>query len=125
MVAVGFFLQLALDYRSHAINHPRPERRRRARVAKPSILQRSSRGSSVEVSSPGLTFSIPSRSTTAKSSLDSVFLNPRIAGVVASGYKRMFSLMVEEFERLFKGHETLFDLTPRTMANRRAIEPEG
>ena len=31
LVAADFFLQLALDFRSYAINHPRPQRRRRAR----------------------------------------------------------------------------------------------
>ena len=56
--------------------------------------------------------------------LDNVFLSPHIAGVVVSGYKRMFKFMVEEFERFFNGHETLFDLTPRTMANRQGSEPE-
>jgi hypothetical protein len=31
--------------------------------------------------------------------------------------------MVSELERHFSGHETLFDLTPRTMANRRGEPP--
>ena len=32
-------------------------------------------------------------------------------------------LMVDEFERFFSGHDTLFDLTPRTLDNRRGNEP--
>lgn len=56
--------------------------------------------------------------------LDNVFLSPHIAGVVDSGYKRMFSLMVEELDRFFHGHNTLFDLTPQTMASRRGIAPD-
>ena len=51
--------------------------------------------------------------------LDNVFLSPHIAGVTAASYPRFFELMVDELERFFQGHETLFDLTPRTMANRR------
>ncbi len=55
--------------------------------------------------------------------LENVFLSPHIAGVVASSYTRIFKLMVDEFERFFGGHETLFDLTPRSLANRRGSEP--
>ena len=55
--------------------------------------------------------------------LESVFLSPHIAGVVASSYTQMFKLMVDEFERFFSGHDTLFDLTPRTLDNRRGNEP--
>ncbi len=55
--------------------------------------------------------------------LDNVFLSPHIAGVVASSYTRMFKLMVDEFERFFNGHDTLFDLTAQTMANRRGSDP--
>jgi len=54
--------------------------------------------------------------------LENVFLSPHIAGVVASSYTRVFKLMVDELERFFGGHETLFDLTPRSMANRRGNE---
>jgi phosphoglycerate dehydrogenase-like enzyme len=54
--------------------------------------------------------------------LDNVFLSPHIAGVVASSYTQMFKLMVDELERFFDGHETLFDLTPRSLANRRGSE---
>jgi hypothetical protein len=31
--------------------------------------------------------------------------------------------MVGELERHFAGHQTLFDLTPRTLANRRGQKP--
>lgn len=54
--------------------------------------------------------------------LPNVFLSPHIAGVTAASYPRMFTLMVDELDRFFHGHETLFDLTPRTMANRRGTE---
>jgi D-3-phosphoglycerate dehydrogenase len=57
--------------------------------------------------------------------LDNVFLSPHIAGVTAASYPRFFELMVDELDRFFHGHETLFDLTPRTMANRRGSEPEA
>ncbi len=50
--------------------------------------------------------------------LTNVFLSPHIAGVTAASYPRMFSLMTDELERFFHGHETLFDLTPRSIANR-------
>ncbi len=55
--------------------------------------------------------------------LENVFLSPHIAGVLASSYTQMFKLMVDEFERFFNGHDTLFDLTPRTMDNRRGNKP--
>ncbi|NKB69550.1 MAG: hypothetical protein GKR89_20970 [Candidatus Latescibacteria bacterium] len=50
--------------------------------------------------------------------LDNVFLTPHIAGVVAASYPRFFNLMVDELERFFNGHTTLFDLTDRSRANR-------
>ena len=55
--------------------------------------------------------------------LENVFLSPHIAGVVAGGYFHMFKMMVDEFERFFNGHETQFDLTPRSVANRRGTDP--
>jgi phosphoglycerate dehydrogenase-like enzyme len=55
--------------------------------------------------------------------LSNVFLSPHIAGVTAQSYPRFFKLMVDELDRFFHGHQTLFDLTPRTMANRRGSEP--
>ncbi len=55
--------------------------------------------------------------------LPNVFLTPHIAGVTAASNTRYFSLMVDELERLFAGHETRYDLLPRTLANRRGEEP--
>lgn len=54
--------------------------------------------------------------------LPNVFLSPHIAGVTAASYPRMFTLMVDELDRFFHGHETRFDLTPRSIANRRGTE---
>jgi phosphoglycerate dehydrogenase-like enzyme len=51
--------------------------------------------------------------------LPNVFLTPHIAGVTAASRTRFFTLMVDELERFFGGHETLYDLLPRTLANRR------
>jgi phosphoglycerate dehydrogenase-like enzyme len=53
--------------------------------------------------------------------LPNVFLSPHIAGVTAAARGRFFTFMVDELERLFAGHETLFDITPRTLANRRGL----
>jgi phosphoglycerate dehydrogenase-like enzyme len=55
--------------------------------------------------------------------LSNVFLSPHIAGVTAACRPRFFSFMVDELERFFGGHETMFDLTPRVLANRRGLEP--
>ena len=57
--------------------------------------------------------------------MDNVFMTPHIAGVTAASYPRFFTLMVDELKRFFEGHETLFDLTPRSIANRRGGESEG
>ena len=54
--------------------------------------------------------------------LPNVFLSPHIAGVTAASYPRFFKLMVDELDRFLHGHETLFDLTPRTIANRRGSD---
>lgn len=51
--------------------------------------------------------------------LPNVFLSPHMAGVTAACRPRFFSFMVDELERFFAGHETMFDITPRTLANRR------
>ena len=51
--------------------------------------------------------------------LPNVFLSPHIAGVTLASRHRFFSLMVDELERFFRGEEPLFELTPRSMANRR------
>lgn len=50
--------------------------------------------------------------------MTNVFLTPHIAGVNAIGGPRFFRLMVDEMERFFSGHDTRFDLLPRTLANR-------
>jgi len=49
--------------------------------------------------------------------LPNVFLSPHIAGA-NRGLESFFALMVDELDRHFHGHETLYDLTPRTRANR-------
>ena len=55
--------------------------------------------------------------------LPNVFLSPHIAGVTAACRPRFFAFMVDELERLFAGHETMFDITPRVLANRRGLPP--
>ena len=50
--------------------------------------------------------------------LPNVFLSPHIASLTKDGRGRFFKLMVDELDRFFHGHETLYDLTPRTLANR-------
>ena len=55
--------------------------------------------------------------------LPNVFLSPHIAGVTAACRPRFFSCMVDELERFFSGRETLFDITPATLANRRGLDP--
>ncbi len=62
---------------------------------------------------------IPARSPIRD--LPNVFLSPHIAGVTAACQPRFFSFMVDELERFFAGHETMFDITPRTLANRRGL----
>jgi phosphoglycerate dehydrogenase-like enzyme len=58
--------------------------------------------------------------------LPNVFLSPHIAGVTAACRPRFFSFMLDELERFFGGHETLYDITPSTLANRRGLAtPEG
>ena len=55
--------------------------------------------------------------------LPNVFLSPHIAGVTAACRPRFFSYMVDEIERFVAGHETMFDLTPTTKANRTGSLP--
>ena len=55
--------------------------------------------------------------------LPNVFLTPHIAGYTAAGGPRFFKLMVDELERFFGGHETRYDLLPRTIANRMGEAP--
>jgi len=51
--------------------------------------------------------------------LPNVFVSPHIGGTSGSSHPHFFRLMVDELERFFQGHETWFDLTPRSLANRR------
>lgn len=55
--------------------------------------------------------------------MPNVFLSPHIGYYSGDAYPRFFSLMVDELDRFFHGHETLFDLTPRSAANRRGVDP--
>lgn len=57
--------------------------------------------------------------------LPNVFLSPHIAGVTAPSYPKMFELMVDELERFFNGHDPYFELTSRSIANRRGTDYEG
>jgi phosphoglycerate dehydrogenase-like enzyme len=50
--------------------------------------------------------------------LPNVFLTPHVASQTKDGRGRFFALMVDELDRYFHGHETLYDLTSRTLANR-------
>lgn len=55
--------------------------------------------------------------------LPNVFLTPHIAGVTAATRWCFFELMVDELDRFFHGHQTRYDLLPRTLANRRGEAP--
>lgn len=57
--------------------------------------------------------------------LPNVFLSPHIAGVTLASRHRFFSLMVDELARFFRGEAPLFELTPRSMANRRGAATNG
>jgi phosphoglycerate dehydrogenase-like enzyme len=50
--------------------------------------------------------------------LTNVVLTPHISSQTKDGRGRFFKLMVDELDRFFHGHDTLYDLTPRTLANR-------
>ncbi|MEM7032555.1 MAG: hydroxyacid dehydrogenase [Chloroflexota bacterium] len=50
--------------------------------------------------------------------LPNVFLSPHIGYYSGATHPTFFGLMVDEFDRFFKGHATQFDLTPRSQANR-------
>ena len=64
---------------------------------------------------------IPSESEIRR--LVNVFLTPHIAGVTAACWPRYFAYTVDELERHFRGDETMFDITPRVLANRRGVNP--
>jgi phosphoglycerate dehydrogenase-like enzyme len=55
--------------------------------------------------------------------LPNVFVSPHIGWYSGDPHPHFFELMVDEFDRFFHGHETWFDLTPRSAANRRGNEP--
>jgi phosphoglycerate dehydrogenase-like enzyme len=57
--------------------------------------------------------------------LRNVFLTPHLAGTTAESWPRTLSLMLDDLERFFHGHETLYELNPRTMMNRRGERPES
>lgn len=50
--------------------------------------------------------------------LPNVFLSPHVGAHTGDPYRPFLTLMVDELERFFQGHETHFDLTPRSQANR-------
>lgn len=53
--------------------------------------------------------------------LPNVFLSPHIGWYSGDKHPHFFNLMVDEFDRFFHGHETYFDLTPRSQANRKGV----
>jgi D-3-phosphoglycerate dehydrogenase / 2-oxoglutarate reductase len=55
--------------------------------------------------------------------LPNVFLSPHFGAYTGAEYPHFFPLMVDELNRFFHGHETFFDLTPRSLANRRGNAP--
>ncbi len=55
--------------------------------------------------------------------LPNVFLTPHFSGRTGDAYPHFFHLMVDELERFFSGHETWFNLTPRSKANREGSRP--
>lgn len=50
--------------------------------------------------------------------LPNVFLSPHVGWHTGDPYRPFLALMVDEVGRFFQGHETHFDLTPRSQANR-------
>jgi phosphoglycerate dehydrogenase-like enzyme len=57
--------------------------------------------------------------------MTNVFLSPHIASQTRDGRGRFFKIMVDELDRFFHGHETLYDLGQRTLANRFGTPPPG
>ncbi len=55
--------------------------------------------------------------------LPNVFVTPHVGWYSGDPHPHFFELMVDEFDRFFAGHETWFDLTPRTLANRKGSSP--
>ncbi len=56
--------------------------------------------------------------------LTNVFFSPHIGYYSGDQHPHFFNLMVDEIERFFAGHETYFDLTPRSKANRKGLTIE-
>ena len=50
------------------------------------------------------------------------FREPAHRRVTATGWAAMFKLMVDELDRFFSGNQTQFDLTPRSLTNRRGSD---
>jgi phosphoglycerate dehydrogenase-like enzyme len=55
--------------------------------------------------------------------LPNVFITPHTAGTTISAKTRNFEIMVDEVQRFLSGNDTRYDLSPRTMANRRGEPP--
>jgi phosphoglycerate dehydrogenase-like enzyme len=55
--------------------------------------------------------------------LPNVLLSPHIASATAASSPRSLRLMIDELERYLAGHQTRFDLLPRTLENRRGFPP--
>ncbi|TAK24205.1 MAG: hypothetical protein EPO26_07290 [Chloroflexota bacterium] len=55
--------------------------------------------------------------------LPNIFLSPHIASLSQECGPRFFAFMVDELERFFGGRETMFDITPHVLANRRGLPP--
>lgn len=56
--------------------------------------------------------------------LPNAFVTPHTAALRGEAEQNeFFALMVDEFDRFFHGHETKFDLTPRSRANRTGSKP--
>lgn len=57
--------------------------------------------------------------------LRNVFLSPHMGWATGDPIRPFFTIMVEELDRFFQGHETWYDLTPNSMANRAGTAPIG
>lgn len=55
--------------------------------------------------------------------LRNVFLTSHTAAATEATRSRNFKIMVDELDRFFGGHETRYDLLPRTIANRKGHAP--
>ena len=51
--------------------------------------------------------------------LANAFVTPHTSTSRGDEQNEFFELMVDEFDRFFHGHETMYDLTPTSQANRR------